>query len=194
MIIGWYLDLTILTSILPQWIRMKFATASCFIFSGIIVHFLTLKKEEQKVLRQIILTIFPVLLVLVMGTLFLGSVFGFQTGLENITFIDVHEITTPIFQGRPSVATMISFLLIALLGFLFNFGSPERKTFSAIGLIVGIIGAVGAVGYVVNAPLLYYEIPGISNAIAVHTTCLFALLGSAIFLIGQKQEELTHEN
>ncbi len=187
--VGWYLDITIITSILPQWIRMKFATALCFVFSGIIVYVLSPGKEEKKEARQIILTIFPTLLALVMGALFLGSVFGFQTGMENIAFIDVHEIATPIFQGRPSVATMISFLLIALIGFLFNFNKTTRKTFSIIGSIVGMIGLVGIIGYLTNLHVLYYEIPGFSNAIAIHTTILFALLGFALRLIGQGQEQ-----
>ena len=192
--VGWYLDITVITSILPQWIRMKFATAACFVFSGIIVYALSWGKEKWKEARQIILTIFPALVVLVMGTLFLGSVFGFQTGMENIAFIDVHEIATPIFQGRPSVATMVSFLLIATIGLLFNFNRTTRKTFSVIGAIVGTIGFVGVVGYLTNMHTLYYEIPGFSNAIAIHTTILFALLGVAIYLIGQGQEEQPYED
>ncbi|MCX6738608.1 MAG: hypothetical protein NT098_00965 [Candidatus Parcubacteria bacterium] len=185
--IGWYLDITILTSIMPQWIRMKIATAVCFVFSGIAVYFLSFEREEKKELRQIMLTIFPMLQILVMGTLFLGSIFGFQSGMENFAFVDRHETVTPIFQGRPSVATMIDFLLIAFISFLFNFGRPSKKTFSLIGFVVGIIGLVGAVGYLIHSPLLYYEIAGFSNAIAVHTTILFAFLGLAIFLIGRRQ-------
>ena len=151
------------------------------------------QKEERRVARQNILTIFPILLVLVMGTLFLGSVFGFQTGMENISFIDIHEINTPIFQGRPSVATMIAFLLISSIGFLFNFGKPTKKIFSIIGSIVGLIGLFGVVGYIENLPILYYEIPEFSNAIAINTTILFAFLGLAIFLIGQQQEKTNEE-
>jgi hypothetical protein len=192
--IGWYLDITVLTSIMPQWIRMKFATAICFVFSGIIVYALTFKKEERKEIRQIMLMVLPTLLVLVMGTLFLGSIFGFQTGVENIAFIDVHEINTPIFQGRPSVATMAAFLLIATIGFLYNSNKATKKTFSVIGAIVGVIGSVGVIGYLIGLPALYYEIPTFSNAIAIHTTILFALLGFAIGLIGQQQEEKTHKD
>lgn len=187
-IVGWYLDITILTSILPQWIRMKFATAISFIFSGIIIIFLSLKKESWQETRRIILTIFPMLLVLVMGTLFLGSIFGFQTGMENIAFVDVHELNTPIFQGRPSVATMICFLLIACVGVLYNFNRSTKTTFCAFGSIIAVIGSVGLIGYIVNQPFFYYEIPGFSNAIAIHTTILFALLGASIYLIGREQE------
>jgi len=171
---------------------MKFATAFCFILSGIIVYFLTFGKEKRKEARQIILIILPMILVLVMGTLFLGSIFGLQTGMENIAFIDIHEIQTPIFQGRPSVATMIAFLLIASIGFLFNLHKSTKTAFLIIGSVVGIIGLVGVIGYITNLPLLYYEIPGFSNAIAVHTTCLFSLLGLSIFLIGSGQEQPTY--
>ena len=187
--LGWFLDITVLTSIMPQWIRMKFATALCFVFAGIVVFCLSCKSEGWKELRQILLTIFPMFIVLIMGTIFLGSVFGFQTGMENIAFIDVHEAKTPIFQGRPSVATMIAFLLIATIALMSNFKRPSRKTFSVVGAIVGVIGAVGVLGYLIGQPLLYYEIPGFSNAIAIHTTSLFALLGVAIFIIGRIQEK-----
>lgn len=192
-IVGWLFDITVLTSILPQWIRMKFATALGFIFSGIIVHFLALKNGTWTETKRIALTMFPMFLILIMGTLFLGSIFGFQTGMENIAFVDVHELKTPIFQGRPSVATMFSFLLIASIGILHNFKKTKKETFSIIGKTVGIIGFVGVIGYMLNSPILYYEIPGISNAIAIHTTALFALLGLAIYLL-KAEQKTTYEN
>jgi len=185
--VGWYFDIVILTSILPQMIRMKVATALCFVFSGIIIYFLSFEKEEKKEINQIVLTVFPMLLVLIMGTLFLGSVFGFQTGMENISFFDIHELKTPIFQGRPSVLSMISFLLIAFIGLLFNINKPSKNTFTVIGLIVATIGLVGVLGYITHIPFLYYEIAGFSNAIALHTTILFSFLGLSIFLIGNEK-------
>jgi hypothetical protein len=183
--IGWYLDIVVLTSILPQWIRMKVATAICFIFAGIITFSLTINDEAKQDIRQTILIIFPILLILIMGTLFFGSIFGFQTGMENASFIDRHEIATPIFQGRPSVATMVCFILIAMIGFLSSVNRNTKKIFIIIGSAVGTIGTIGIVGYIAEIPYLYYEIPNFSNAIAIHTTILFSLLGLAIFLIGK---------
>jgi len=187
-IVGWYLDITVLTSISPEWIRMKFATAVCFVLSGIIVYVLSMEKDKSEMLKMALLSICPMLLVLIMGTLFLGSIFGFQTGMENIAFVDRHEVATPIFQGRPALPTMINFMLIALIGFLYSFRFAQRKALLAVGLIVGIIGAVGLIGYITNIPALMYEIKGISNAIAIHTTTLFALLGVALVFIGKNKE------
>jgi cytochrome bd-type quinol oxidase subunit 1 len=183
--IGWYLDIVVLTSILPQWIRMKVATAICFIFSGIIVFSLAMNTEEKKELKQIILTLFPILLILIMGTLFFGSIFGFQTGMENFSFVDRHEVATVIFQGRPSVATMICFILIAIIGLLSSLEKSTKKIFTVLSSIIGIIGTIGVIGYITRIPYLYYEIPPLSNAIAIHTTALFSLLGLAIFLVGK---------
>lgn len=181
--IGWYLDITILTSILPQWIRMKVATAVCFIFSGIIVFLLSKDTNPKNEIVSLLLIIFSSLLVLIMGTIFFGSILGFRTGMENISFVDKHEVSTPIFQGRPSLATMICFLLIAIIGYLSNLKTEAKIFFSLIGAAVFLIGAVGILGYLLNIPFLAYEIPGISNMIAIHTTILFAILGMAIFLL-----------
>ena len=192
-IIGWYLDITILTSISPNWIRMKFATAACFIFTGFIVYFLSIKKDDKEFLRYIFLTLCPLLLILIMGTLFLGSIFGFQSGMENIAFVDKHEVATPIFQGRPALPTMINFVLIALAGLFYNFNRGGKKMLSIIGWIVGVLGLIGVVGYVTGNAFMMYEIKGISNAIAIHTTILFTLIGLALVLIANQKITLSNE-
>ena len=186
--IGWFLDIAVLTSISPDWIRMKFATAICFVFTGITVFFLSFEREKMKETRQIALIIFPMFIVLIMGTLFLGSIFGFQTGMENIAFKDRHEAVTPIFQGRPSLATMINFLLISILAFSYNFMTSTKKLFLIVGGIMCAIGTMGILGYLTKIPFLYFEIPGISNAIAVHTTILFALIGLSVILLGTNKD------
>lgn len=188
---GWYMDNTLLTSISPNWIRMKFATALCFCLSGIVVFLLTTKEKEKKILKQTILAIAPVLIILIMGILFLGSIFGFQSGLENIAFVDKHEIATPIFQGKPALPTMISFMLIAVIGLLYNFDRVSKKVFYIIGSIVCILGTIGVIGYVLKNPYLTYEIPGVSNAIAIHTTILFSLLGLSLILTGKDWNNLS---
>lgn len=188
-IVGWYLDITVLTSISPNWIRMKFATAVCFILSALIVFIFTLKKNEGAIIKQTLLAICPMLIILIMGTLFLGSVFGFQTGMENIAFLDRHEIATPFFQGRPAVPTMVNFILIAIIGFLYNFGISSKKTFLTIGAIVGGLGLIGLMGYIFNVPFLMYEIKGFSNAIAIHTTILFSLLGLALLFVAKDKTD-----
>lgn len=187
-IIGWYLDITVLTSISPNWIRMKFATAICFVLTGIVVYLLSLNRGKFEIIKQALLSICSMLIILIMATIFLGSIFGFQTGMENIAFTDMHEVKTPIFQGRPAVPTMFNFILIAVVGFIYNFGIKSKKILSVVGITVGIIGFIGLVGYMANIPFLMYEIKGFSNAIAIHTTILFALLGMALLFIGRDKE------
>lgn len=188
-IVGWLLDITVLTSIMPQWIRMKIATATCFVFSGATVFVLAMENERIREIKQVILVVFSMLIVLIMGTLFLGSIFGFQSGMENFAFVDIHETVTPIFQGRPAVPTMIDFLLISVIGLMYVVKGFSKVSFNLIGSIIGVIGAIGIIGYILNIPLLYYEIPGFSNAIAVHTTALFVLLGLAILLISKHKQK-----
>ncbi len=187
--IGWYFDISIFSMILPTWVRMKFATAICFVFSGVILYFLTYKNEEKIVIRQSVMIIFSTLIVLIMGMLFLGSIFGFLIGLENINLIDIHEINAPIFQGRPSVITTIAFFIIASAGYSSVFIKNTKKLFRVLGISLEVIGLVAVVGYAANLPILYYEIPKLSNAIAINTAILFALSGLAISLIGHQKEQ-----
>jgi len=37
---GWVADIPILTSILPQWVTMKFSTALSFFISGVVLYFI----------------------------------------------------------------------------------------------------------------------------------------------------------
>ncbi len=184
--VGWFLNITVLTSILPHWIRMKMATAVCFVLTSVILFIIVQRSDTKNERRSILMVILLLAVIMIMGTLFLSSVFGFQTGMENIAFTDVHEISTPIFAGRPSVATMINFILIATIGFLCNLNRCTKKTYYSIGAIIASIGTVAVIGYVFNNSYLTYEIPGISNAIAVHTTILFVLIGTALILLGKE--------
>lgn len=184
--IGWYFDSQLVTGIAADWTRMKFSTALSFVFSGIIVYCLTLKEERGAEVRQIVLTVLPMFLVLIMGTLFLGSVFNFRTGLESVSYLSAHDLQTPIFAGKPSLASTINFLLVALIGFLFNFGTHTNRFLVSAGSAIAALGFLGLIGYAFNVPFLYYEIPGFSNAIAIHAAGLFILLGLAIFLTGRE--------
>ena len=60
-------------------------------------------------------------------------------------------------------------------------------------MVVVFIGTIGVIGYVVNQPALYFEIKGISNAIAFHTSIMFILTGIALFLTWKDDETKNYE-
>jgi hypothetical protein len=183
-IIGWISDISILKSISPAWISMKFDTAITFILSGITLYFIVRAQEGEFDKAQVALSVTSLIIVLIMGTLFFSAVLKIHTGAEDLFIKEAPGTAKTLIPGRPSVPTMLNFILIALAGILTTL-NPRRlqPKLAIIGLIVAAIGALAIVGYVIAAPLLYYYIEGINSAIAFHTAVLFVLLGTGLLCL-----------
>ena len=176
--IGWIFDIGILKSISPAWVSMKFDTAIAFVLSGITLYFIARAQEGEFDKAQVALSITSLIIILLMGILFFSALLGVHTGAEDLFIKEMPGAVKTVIPGRPSMPTMLNFILIALAGIL-TMLNPEnlQSKLKIIGLIVGTIGAIAVVGYIINAPLLYYFIEGINSAMACHTAVLFVLLG-----------------
>ena len=119
-----------------------------------------------------------------MGTLFFSALMKIHTGVDDLFIKESAAAVKSAVPGRPSLPTMLNFILIASAGILtiLNPGKLQPKL-RIIGLTVGTIGAVAVAGYIINAPLLYYFIEGINTAMACHTAILFALLGMGLLCL-----------
>ena len=183
-ITGWIFDIGVLKSVSPAWVTMKLTTAIAFLLSGITLYFIVRALEGEFDRAQVVLSITSLIIVLLMGTLFFSALLKIHTGVDDL-FIKEHAgaVKTAV-PGRPSVPTMLNFILIASAGVLtiLNPGNLQAKL-RIIGLAVGIIGAVAVAGYIMNAPLLYYFIGGINSAMACHTAILFVLLGVGLLCL-----------
>jgi len=189
--VGWVLNIPVLTSILPQWVTMKFTTALSFLLSGITLYYVTKAVNKEREVAQIVLPITTLLVLLLMATLLISVFVGVRTGIEDL-FVketaDAIKTTTP---GRPSAGTMIDFILVAIAGILTMFNLPSlKKTLFVIGWLVSIVGGVGILGYILNIPLLYYTLEGWSTAMALHTATLFVLLGVGLVLSGRTENDI----
>lgn len=183
-ITGWIFDIPVLKSISPAWISMKFDTAFVFLLSGFTLYFIVRAEEGRYDFAQIALFIISLIIMLFMGVLFFSALFGIHTGIEDLFVKEVPVSVKTIVSGRPSVPTMINFLLIAFAGILTIIKAQSlRLKLRIIGLIVGLIGITAVCGYVINAPLLYYYIAGINAAMALHTAILFVLLGIGLLCL-----------
>ena len=184
-VVGWVFDIGALKSILPAWVTMKFSTAICFIASGLILYFGAQAQRGNKEIAQLVLPISSLVIFLFMASLLASVFLGIRTGIEDLFVqetVGAVKTTTP---GRPSVGTMVDFILIGVTGILVAFRiSGLRQWLLRLGVIVGTIGAVGVTGYILDQPLLYYTIPGFSTAMACHTAILFTLVGIGLFLVG----------
>lgn len=183
---GWILDISILKSILPMWVTMKFSTALCFLISGLtIISIAGMKKYPG--LAQISLSMTTMLLMLFMASLFLSSFLGMRTGIEELFIKETQEAIRTTVPGRPSLGTMINFILIAIAGIAAMFRWAQLKVFLMfIGRTVMVIGGIAVLGYVLNLPPLYYAFEGLSTAMACHTALLFMIVGMSLIFLSNK--------
>jgi hypothetical protein len=184
--IGWIFDIGILKSISPSWISMKFDTALVFVLSGITLYYIAGAREGKFDRAQVALSITTLIIVLLMGILFFSTVLGVRTGAEDLFIKELPGTVRTVIPGRPSVPTMVNFILIAIAGIM-TILNPEnlQSKLKIPGLIIGAIGAVAVVGYIFDAPLLYYFVEGVNSAIALNTAVLFVLLGMGLVCLSE---------
>ncbi len=177
---AWIFDVPILKSISSVWISMKFSTAIGFVLSGISLYFIARAREDGFETAQIVLSTTSLILAILMGLMLFSSMLGVGTGMENLFVTDPGGIDSVV-PGRPSVPTMINFLLMVVAALLTILNPAAfRSKLKPIGIIIGVIGALAICGYIFNAPLLYYYIANINSAMAMPTALLFVLLGAGL--------------
>jgi hypothetical protein len=183
-ITGWIFDIGVLKSIWPAWISMKFDTAVAFVLSSITLYYIVKALEGEFDKAQVVLSITSLIIILLMGILFFSAVLNIHTGAEDLFVKEGAGGAKTVTPGRPSVPTMINFIVIAFAGIL-TMSNPANLSskLRVVGLIVGSIGALAIVGYCFNAPLLYYFVEGVNSAMACNTAVLFVLLGLGLLCL-----------
>lgn len=180
---GWIFDINLLKSLSPEWVSMKFSTAVVFVISGITLYFIVRVLEGEFDMAQVVLSLTTLTITLLMGVLFCSVVLGIPTGIENLFFNETREVKS-VAPGRPSVPTMLNFLLMALSAILtLQYPSRLMQKLKVIGLILGFSGTLAVAGYIFNVPLLYYYIEGVNTAMALHTALLFVILGTGLLCL-----------
>lgn len=187
---GWILEIEVLITILPIWVTMKFSTALSFFVSGIILYFVTdANANDSSDLTHIILSSAVIIILLLMATPLLSTFLNIRTGIEDLFVKEAKDAVQTSTHGRPSIGTMVNFILVALTGIItmYELKNLDRKLF-IFGLIITIIGIIAIVGYVFSIPLLYFSFEDYSTAMAIHTAILFIILGIG-FLLQRKSFE-----
>ncbi len=176
--VGWILDIGLLKSILPIWVTMKFSTALSFFLSGITLFFINRIGEGDLVYAPIVLSGATLCLLLLMATLLISNIFGVYTGVEDLFVRESEGAVRTTIPGRPSVGTMVNFILIGMAGVITLFKIQNLNlVFSIFGWFVISTGCVALLGYTFNVPILYYNVDNWSTAMAVHTAILFVISG-----------------
>ena len=185
--LGWAFDIDSLKSIDSNWAPMGFNTALSFLLSGLIVFFIVETQIEQSVIAQVVLPIAALIIVMLMGTLLMANTLGIYTGIEQI-FISEEYVNYTELAGIPSLAAMTNFILVAIAG-LICMSDPVRCRIHLrwIGGVISTIGVVAIVGHITQVSQLYFQIPSISAAMALHTAVTFSALGISITVIGTEK-------
>lgn len=180
---GWFLNIETIKSISPDWVSMKFSTALSFFLSGLVLYSISRFRRQECDLALVFLPIISMAILLLMMTLLASTVIGANTGVEELFVKDSIVAVASVTPGRPSVATMINFIFIALSGIFTSLASGRFiKILGFLGLAIGLIGLTAVFGYIFNQPLLYFAVTGKSSAVAIHTAVLFVLWGCGAIL------------
>lgn len=182
--IGWFFDIQPLLSISPGLATMKFTTALSFSLSSFILLFSHQAMKKTSDLAIVVIPTASLAIWIIMATILVSSVFGFTSGLENLFVREkVGDIVTYV-PGRPSLGTIVGFLLITFLGLcVFSEWKLKKNLFLTSSVLITCIGGLSILGYMFSVPIFYYTITGISNAMAVHTAILFVLIGISFGLL-----------
>ncbi len=183
---GWIFNVSVLTSILPIWVSMKFITALSFFASGVLV-FLLAQNEKNEMLDYFTLVIsFSLVLLMVV---FLFSLFsGVSTGIESLFVKEASGAVKTTVPGVPAIPTIICFILIGLSKLGSMFFQKSSKIFMTMGVLIALIGGIAVLGYIFGIPQMYYTFPGYTS-MAFHTSLLFVLIGIALILIRKIEGE-----
>jgi len=193
-IIGWLLDIETLKSIVPTWVTMKFSTAVSFLMSGIVVMLMNEWRNNNSEFSRIFLFAPLIIISFFMATLLVTTIMGTTSGVSNLFVQEDPGAIGSVKAGTPSVGTMINFLLIIGVGFASLLISKNHKKDALIaGAIVLVLGIIALLGYGIDEPALYYQVEGLSGAMAIHTAIAFCLIGIGmmLFVIPKVQEKDT---
>jgi len=183
-IFGWVFDIGALKSILPSSVTMKFSTAVSFMMTGTIIYLLNDSKKKNSEWARVLIPSPIMVIAFYMMTLLVSSLFGTHSGIENLFEREGDGAIASTSPGIPSIFTMILFLLVDLASLLVLLERKDRNIFM-IGAIISTISTIAITGYVINVPILYYNIDNFSTAMALHTSIAFMLAGVALMLISR---------
>ncbi|MEO9310425.1 MAG: HAMP domain-containing sensor histidine kinase [Nitrososphaera sp.] len=189
---GWVFDVAALKSVVPQQVTMKFSTAISFVFSGVMLYFISNRFAGNVGNEQIAIPISGLVIFLFMASLFTTSSLGIPNGIERLFVTEgFTAVQTPI-PGVPSIPTMVNFLLIVVVGMISLNNSYKLRPIRYIGYIIFTVGGVSLIGHLSGQSILYYYVENVSTAMAIHTGVLFVLIGYALSQLKPPQK-LTYQ-
>jgi len=187
--IGWFTDDDNLKRLNPDWVTMKFSTATSFFVSGIVLFFINESRNKNSEIAKILIFAPLIIILFFMATLLVSAITETSSGVSNL-FVkeDVSTVMHSVSAGTPSVGTMVNFLLVVGSGFTYLLVHPKyRKYLYISGGIILALAIIALIGYSIDNPALYYQVEGTSGAMALHTAIAFALIGISLILLSKPE-------
>lgn len=165
--IGWFLDITLLKNILPHFAAMRFNTALSFTLGGIAL----LLHQRHPRLTQILAVLLTSLALLTLSQ----YIFGWDLGIDQFFVQDLQAAQAGA-PGRMSPPTTANFILLGIALFLIN--SRHAKLVQALVIVVGFLGLLAVTGYLYSVES-FYRIANIAS-VALHTGITFVIISLGI--------------
>lgn len=172
---GWLFEISVLKSVLPGIVSMKFNTAICFIISAGTLHFLDISSptSNQKKAAQIGASI-----LLIIAGLTLGQyIFKSNIGIDQLLWKEEVGAIDTLSPGRMSLTTSLNFTLIGIVFLLLT----KKRFRISIQFILAFICASSllvSLNHIFGTSFLR-DIPQIVNT-AIHTAILFIALCAGV--------------
>jgi PAS domain S-box-containing protein len=186
-VIGWTYDISVLKSVLPNQVTMKFNTAVGMFLCGISVIFLSY--EPISTLRRFVVFLISFIVGLVSVIHLCEYLFQLQIGLDQWFFEDSQNSLNP---GRMSPTTAFCFLNIAI-ALMFCARSPtlylRKPMIAALSTTNLIISGLIFISFFPNL-LLGTHLLSFAN-MGIHTAFLFILLGCSLLLLLKSEGDFT---
>lgn len=176
-LLGWLLNVTVLKSVLPTLVTMKFNTAVAFLLSGIA---LWLLNRAIHPMGDRLAQTCAVLVALTGGLTLSQYLFGWNLGIDQLVFKEPLTAVGTSHPGRMAPTTALNFLLLgtSLLAVKRPRGVPVAQGCS---LLVALFGLLNGVGYLYRVEALY----GVASytQMAVHTVVTFLVLSAGVLCL-----------
>jgi PAS domain-containing protein len=176
---GWLFNITLLTSLMPQWIPMKIITAGCFIF--IATALVVIKGNAPVIIKKILPKVFAILISLVSLITLYVYIYYFRTGHESplaeVSYLTFY--TAP--ESRMAFLTACNFLILGCILFLLSAEKTKKADLAHVLIIpVALVSYFVPVSYILNV----YSVPEVSDfPIAFNTGISFCALCLAILFV-----------
>jgi len=180
-ILGWIFGIDVLESLVQNTVTMKFSAAVSFLMSGIMLYLINDSRSRNSELARILLPAPIMVVMFYMVTLLVSTFTRIPSGIEDLFVMEKAGAVGSLLPGVPSVATMVSFLLIVSASVLSLLRYEKQgREIPIMGGMICAISVTALLGYAANVSLMYYMVPRISSGMAIHTAITFLLVGVAL--------------